>query len=368
MPRSRKPSSAPPASPASPPVQRSSRATRAGATLREIADQMGVAVSTVSRALAGHPAISSRTREDAIAAAAAAGYRMPSQHRGRVVGTKMVGVVVGALHNSFMTMLLQHLHDALQAAGYQVVLLIDPMTDADKLLAFRPLIEGYLDGLIFATATLDSPVVPELRRRGIPMVMVVRYVDGVDVDVVEIDNRQAGIDAVHHLHELGHRRIGLVMGPANTSTSRERAAGALQWLEEAGIGRDEVRLVWGDYTSEMGYSKAMAMIGGSEAVTAIVAGNDTIALGVLEAARRKGVSVPEQLSVIGFDDMPLAGSPIVGLTSIRQPVESMARTAAERLIHRMKPGGAAAGPTRDVLPIELIRRQTTGPVGPPGPR
>lgn len=337
------------------------RSARAGATLRQIADQLGIAVSSVSRALAGHPAISSQTRETVIAAAAQAGYRMPSQHRGRVVGTKMVGVVVGALHNSFMTLLLQHLHDALQASGYQVVLLIDPMTDVDRLLAFRPLIEGYLDGLIFATATLDSPVVPELRRRGIPMVMVVRYVDIVGVDIVEIDNVQAGIEAVRHLHELGHRRIGLVMGPANTSTSRDRVAGALQWLQQAGIERDAVRLVWGEYTSEMGYSKAMTLIDEPDAVTGIVAGNDTIALGVLEAARRRGLSVPEQLSVIGFDDMPLAGSPIIGLTSIRQPVESMARTAARRLVERMQPGAAATPALRDVLPIELIRRQTTGP-------
>jgi len=294
-------------------------------------------------------------------AAARAGYRIPSQGRGRVAGTKMIGVVVGALHNSFMTLLLQHLHNALHVAGYQVVLLIDPMTDAEQVLAFRPLIEGYLDGLIFATATLDSPMVIELRRRNIPMVMVVRYVDIVGVDIVEIDNVQAGIEAARHLHELGHRRIGLIMGPANTSTSRDRVAGAMGWLQQAGIDTQQVRLEWGDYTSDMGYSKAMAMIEGRDAVTGIVAGNDTIALGVLEAARRCRLDVPGQLSVIGFDDIPLAGSPIIGLTSIRQPVEAMARTAVRRLLDRIKPGTAAMPASRDVLPIELIRRQTTGP-------
>jgi LacI family transcriptional regulator len=334
---------------------------RSGATFREIAQQLNIAVSTVSRALSGHPAISARTREAVIAAAAQAGYRIPSQGRSRVAGTKMVGVVVGALHNSFMTLLLQHLHDALQSAGYQVVLLIDPMTDADQLLAFRPLIEGYLDGLIFATATLDSPVVAELRRRGLPIVLVVRNVDIVGVDIVEIDNVQAGIEAARHLYELGHRRIGLIMGPANTSTSRDRAAGAMEWLRQRGVDTNDVRLVWADYTSDMGYSKAMTMIDGPDVVSGIIAGNDTIALGVLEAAQRCGLKVPDQLSVIGFDDIPLAGSQIIGLTSIRQPVEAMARTAARRLIDRLKPGTASAPASRDVLPIELIRRQTTGP-------
>lgn len=331
-----------------------------GGTLRGIAAQLGLSVSTVSRALSGHPSISARTREAVIAAATQVGYRFPPQGRGRVGGTRMVGVVVGALHNTFMTLLLQHLHDDLQSAGYQVVLLIDPMTEAEPLLAFRPLIESYLDGLIFATATLDSPIVGEVRRRGIPAVLVVRSMDDVAVDTVEVDNFRAGEEAVRHLLTLGHRRLGFIMGPRNTSTSRNRMAGALRAMEQAGLDPQSAQLVWGEYTAEMGYSKAMAMLA-AEPVTAIVAGNDTIALGVLDAARRCGRSVPEELSVIGFDDMPLAGSPIVGLTSIRQPVAAMARTAARRLLDRMRPGHAITAPSHDVLPIELICRRTTGP-------
>ena len=332
-----------------------------GGTLRDIAAHLEVSVSTVSRALSGHPAISARTRESVIAAATQVGYRFPPQGRGRVAGTRMVGVVVGALHNTFMTLLLQHLHDALRSAGYQVVLLIDPMTEAEPLLAFRPLIESYLDGLIFATATLDSPVVGEVRRRGIPTVLVVRSVDDVDVDTVEVDNFRAGEEAVRHLLTLGHRRLGFIMGPQNTSTSRSRVAGAMRAMQQAGLDPEAAQLVWGEYTAEMGYSKAMTMLTVAQPVTAIVAGNDTIALGVLEAARRCGRQVPDELSVIGFDDMPLAGSPIVGLTSIRQPVEAMARTAARRLLERMRPGQAFSPPSHDVLPIELIRRGTTGP-------
>ncbi|MFD0667161.1 LacI family DNA-binding transcriptional regulator [Ramlibacter sp. MAHUQ-53] len=336
-------------------------ASRGGpGTLREIAGRLGLSVSTVSRALSGHPAISVRTRESVIAAATLVGYRFPTQSRGRVGGTRLVGVVVGALQNTFMTLLLQHLHDALQGAGYQVVLLIDPMTEPEPLLALRPLIDSYLDGLIFATATLDSPIVAEVRRRGIPTVLVVRSVDDVDVDIVEVDNFRAGQEAVHHLLDLGHRRLGFLMGPQNTSTSRDRMAGALQALREARLEPEPAHVAWGEYTSEMGYSRAMGLLAAPQPVTAIVAGNDTIALGVLEAARRCGRKVPDELSVIGFDDMPLAGSPIVGLTSIRQPVEAMARTAARRLLDRMRPGHAISPPAHDVLPIELIRRGTTG--------
>jgi LacI family transcriptional regulator len=329
--------------------------------LEDVAVRLGISVSTVSRSLAGHPAISSETRGAVQAVAAELGYRIPSRgRRTRKSATKLIGVVVGALHNRFMTLLLTHLHDALQEFDFQIMLMIDSMHDSENLLAFRPLIDGYLDGMIFATATLDSPVVAEMQRRGVPLVLVVRSVDDVRVDTVEIDNVHAGALAVEHLYQLGHRRIGLVMGPQNTSTSRDRAKGALKWLQDVGIQPASVPLIYGDYTSEAGYSSTMALLNNPNPVTAIVAGNDTVALGVLEAAKRQGISVPEKLSIIGFDDMPLAGSPLVGLTSIRQPVESMARTAARRLVERIRAAGMGP-PAHDVLPIQLVRRETTGP-------
>ncbi|GJH26489.1 LacI family DNA-binding transcriptional regulator [Caballeronia novacaledonica] len=339
------------------------RAKASKVRLEDVAERLGISVSTVSRSLAGHPAISSETRGAVQAVAAELGYRMPSQGRStRKSATKLIGVVVGALHNRFMTLLLTHLHDALQEFDYQITLMIDSMNDADNLLAFRPLIDGYLDGMIFATATLDSPVVAEMQRRGIPLVLVVRSVDDVKVDTVEVDNVHAGALAVEHLYQLGHRRVGLIMGSQNTSTSRDRVKGALQWLAGAGVSPTSVPLIYCDYTSEAGYSSAIAMLSEEARVTGIVAGNDTIALGVLEAAKRQSIAVPQQLSIIGFDDMPLAGSPLVGLTSIRQPVEAMARTAARRLVERIRAGGMGA-PVHDVLPIQLVRRDTTGPMG-----
>ena len=328
--------------------------------LQDIAEHLGVAVSTVSRALSGHKAISVDTKNAVRAAATELGYRVPTQGRAtRRPRTKLVGVVVGALHNSFMTTLLTHLHDALQEQGYMVTLLIDSMHDTEQLLTLRPFIDSYLEGLIFATATLDSPVVAEMVRRGVPTVLVVRSVDDVAVDIVEVDNVHAGCEAMRHLHEMGHRSIGMAMGPRNTSTSRDRVQGCLKWLSAVGIEPHQVPVVWGDYTTESGYSSTIQLLDQPQQVTAIVAGNDMIALGVLEAARRRSIDVPRQLSVIGFDDMPLAGSPLVSLTSIQLPVRAMARMAAHRLVERIR--GRGGLPVRDVLPIQVVKRETTGP-------
>ncbi len=331
-------------------------------TLEGVAVVAGVSASTVSRALAGNPAISAPTRQLVHDTAAAMGYRLPTQGRkARKQATKIVGLVIGALHNSFMTSLLEYLHDAFHESGYHVTLIIDSMNEASSLQTLRPLIDGFLDGLVFATASLDSPVVSELKRRGIPLVLVVRSVDEQGVDIVEIDNSHAGAEAARHLYELGHRNIGLVMGQRDTSTSRDRAEGALQWLENQGIPREGVPLIFGEYTLESGYSNTILLMALPTPVSAIIAGNDTIAMGVLDAAKRRGIAVPRQLSVIGFDDIPLAGSPLVALTTIRQPVEAMARTAARRLVQRMQ--GDTFSPSRhDILPIQLIQRDTTGPV------
>ncbi len=166
-------------------------------------------------------------------------------------------------------------------------------------------------------------------------------------------------EAARHLHELGHRSIGMVMGPRDTSTSRDRSEGALQWLEKHDIPRKDVPIIFGEYTTESGYSSTVSLIAQPQPVSAIIAGNDTIAMGVLDAAKRRGIAVPRQLSVIGFDDIPLAGSPLLALTTIRQPVEAMARIAARRLVERIQ-GDRFSPATLDILPIQLIQRDTTG--------
>lgn len=333
-----------------------------GVRLRDLAAELNLSASTVSRALSGSDGISAKTREVVEKTAAAMGYAAPRRRpKKRKINTRMIGLVVSDLHNRFMTLLLEYIHDALLESGYHVTLIIDSMnsmTDTTALSMFRPLIDNYLDGLILGSVTLDTVFVQELQQLGVPLVLVARSLDAVNVDIVEADNIRGGAEAARHLYELGHRKIGLAMGPANTSTSRDRAGGAQQYLQSVGLPRESIRLVYDAYTSEAGYSCAVQMLAEDHPVTAILAGNDTIALGVLDAARRMSIEVPTRLSVIGFDDVPFAGSPLVGLTTIQHPAQEMARTAARRILDRIK-NGPLAPATRDVFPTQLVKRNTT---------
>lgn len=154
------------------------------------------------------------------------------------------------------------------------------------------------------------------------------------------------------------------VGCADTGSSqwarptRQPAAGALQYLHSVGLPAEAIRVVYDSYTAEAGYSCTVQMLAEEQPVTAILAGNDTITLGVLDAAKRMGIDVPTRLSVIGFDDVPFAGSPLIGLTTIQHPAQEMARTAARRILDRIK-NAPLAPATRDVFPIQLVKRNTT---------
>ncbi len=279
--------------------------------------------------------------------------------------TRTVGVLlsVDQLHNRFMTMVLEHIHQDMLEFRYHVVVLIDPMNsanDAGHLSTFRPIIDEYLEGMILLSATTDSFMVRELQRLGVPVLLAVRSMDDSKVDIVEPDNIFGGAEIMRHLYELGHRRIGLVMGPENSSTSRDRAKGALSYLRERGVPAENTPVMWNTFSYESGYSCASQMLSLQNRVTAIMAGGDSIALGVLDAARTKNIDVPSQLSVVGFDNIPLSGSRLIGLTTIDSSAKELARVVCRRMLDRIR-NGVLTPVTRDVMPVHLIRRDTTSP-------
>jgi LacI family transcriptional regulator len=350
------------ASTASPGSGRRRRSPTLGATTSTVAEVAGVSQATVSRALRGDPRVREETRRRVHEAAAAVGYRPPGLPAWKP-RSRTIGVVVSDLLNPFFPSLLTPVHDELRLLGYSVVLFAERTDIPTGQEALHNLLDRSIDGVLVTTATLDSRLSEALSGRDLPVVLLNRYVDGMDVDRVVADNQQGGRIVGRHVVDLGHRRLGVIRGPANTSTSRDRHSGLLAVLEEAGIELDPRMLREGPYSHQSGYQNAQELLRLPSPPTALVCGNDVIAFGAIDAARALGLDVPGDVSILGFDDVPMAAWEVFQLTTVRQPLSEMARTAARLLVERIE-HDSAIGPGRERLfATSLVRRSTSRPVG-----
>ena len=330
-------------------------------TLRDVASEAGVAESTASRALAGHPGVAESTRERILKVAEKLGYRKSRKSASEASGRRgLVGVVVGALHNSFFSIVVDRIHAELDTLGYDAMLIVDESVDTGSRRKIQSLIDTAFDGIILTTAFIGSPIVDFLLDRRIPIVLAVRSNKLGNVDVVESDNRIAGIEAARHLLELGHRRIGLILGPQEVSTSVDRYEGCIEELDRASLRPRENHVIWGGYSHESGYSGLVRIMNTASPPTAVFCANDVIAIGALEASRKMGLSVPGDLSIIGIDDIPVASWSMIGLTTIRLPIAEIGTLAVRRLVDRIG-HGRIDGVQHDILPTSFVRRSTTAP-------
>lgn len=329
-------------------------------TSHDVAALAGVSQPTVSRALRGDARVSEATRQRVRDAAAKLGY-IPSE-RGRSLSTRRtrrVGVVVDDLSNPFYLQLLDVLHRELESNDTKMVMLTSP---PDELERAERLVDGSIDGAVLTTTRIGSPAPAELQRRGFPFVLLNREVDDAQADCCVADNHEGGRLVAAELARLGHRDVGAILGPAHTSTGRDREAGFRAGLAEHGLQMADTHARRGEFSFDSGYRELTAMATAGDLPSAVFCGNDVVALGALNAASANGLDVPGDLTVIGFDDIEMAGWDLIGLTTVRQDMERMARTAATLLVERI------ADPERPhervCVPAELVARGTHGP--PPG--
>ena len=333
-------------------------------TSRDVAREAGVSQPTVSRALSGDPRISERTRTLVVEAAQRLGYFPNTAARTLITKrTSTVGVVVGDVSNLFFAQQLNALYYALQANGYRMVLFQESTDHRETGEDVVPLLLGNaLDGVIFTTGGLTSAIPKLLAEKGLPVVLLNRYIEGIAADRIIADNFGGGRLAARYLVELGHRRIGLITGPQSTSTTRDRQRGFRSGLEEFGLHNPEELCRSGLYSFESGHQLCLELLENDQPPTAIFCANDVIALGALNAATAAGVKVPEELSIIGFDDLKVSEWERIGLSTIHQPIAYMAETASRMLIERVEL--TYKGPPRlETLPVHLVKRQTTAPPG-----
>jgi len=326
-------------------------------TSHDVAALAGVSQPTVSRALRGDARVSEATQERVADAAAKLGY-IPSE-RGRSLSTRRtrrVGVVVDDLSNPFYLQLLDALHRELETQDTKMLMLTSPPGGRERA---ERLVDDSIDGVVLTTMRVGSPVPAELERRGFPFVLLNREVDGVNADCCVADNVQGGRLVADELARLGHRAVGAIFGPAHTSTGRDRETGFRAGLAEHGLRLDDAHARRGEFSFESGYRELMALADGADTPSAVFCGNDVVALGALNAASARGLDVPRDLTVIGFDDIEMASWELVGLTTVRQDLAQMARTAAGLLMERI--ANQTGAPERVCLPTQLIARRTHGP-------
>jgi LacI family transcriptional regulator len=325
----------------------------------DIAREAGVSQANVSRVINGSDRVAPETRQRVMEIVQRLGYAPNAIARGLVTSrTQLVGVIVSDVTNPFYPELLEAISARLADHGLKMLFYNTGRGGADGGY-IRFLQEHRVEGFIFASATLDSTVVRELAERSVPLVLTNRYVDDVDCDIVVGDNAGGAASAARHLLEFGHRRIAIIEGTPNTSTSRDRVASFRDELTRAGVGVPDELVARGDFLHDQAYRATNELLALRDRPSAIFCANDIMAIGALNAARSAGVRIPEEVSIVGFDAIAMSQWDAFRLTTVRQPQAEMARAAVDRLEKRIATPDVRS--ERLVFATELLVGSSTGP-------
>jgi DNA-binding LacI/PurR family transcriptional regulator len=328
--------------------------------LAEVARKVGVSEATVSRVLNEKPGVSDATRKAVLTALDVLGYERPTKLRGE--RARLVGLVLPELQNPIFPAFAEVICGALAQNGYTPVLCTQTAGGISESDYVDLLLQQQVSGVVFvggAYAQQDASHehYARLTELNLPTVLVNARVESLDFATVSCDDSVATEQAMNHLRQLGHTRIGMLLGPRDHMPSKRKLASARRIALEWGEPLAENLIVHSLYSLEAGQAAASRLL--NAGVTAIVCASDPMALGAIRAVRRAGLSVPRDVSVIGYDDSALMNSTEPPLTTVRQPIEPMGRTIIELLLRQISSDSA----TSDELFFEpeLVVRGSTGP-------
>jgi len=329
------------------------------ATIKDVAERAGVSITTVSHVLNQTRFVSEELRASVLAAMEELNYRpnvlARSLRRGE---TKTLGLVVPDNSNPFFAEIARVVEDVGFARGYSVILCNSDGQPKKEAAYIEVLIAKQVDGVIFIAAGSDPQHLEEFTLAGIPVVVADREIPQDLADVVLVDNEQGGYDATRYLLDLGHRRIACITGPSHLTPSADRVRGYRRALAEAGIAGDEDLIVPGDFRSHGGEVAMGRLLGLQNPPSAVLACNDLMAIGAMRAIGAAGLRIPEDISLIGFDDIDIASAVSPALTTVAQPIEALASEAASCLLARVQTKGHSEPRKRIVLATRLVIRDS----------
>lgn len=327
-------------------------------TIKDVAALAGVSFTTVSHVLNNTRPVSAQARARVLAAVDEIGYLPSAVARSlRRSETKIVGVLVPNVRNPFFAELVVGVEEWCRQAGYSVFLCNSDNDPKHQQAYLRTLLEKRIDGLLLSSAGDTETLADTFRHARVPVVTVDRLVPGARADRVSVNNQLGAFEAVKHLLDLGHRRIGCVSGPGEFEVTQERVAGWRQALSAFGLEARTDWLVESDFSTAGGYQAVKALLTRQPELSAVFAANDMMAMGALRAAAELGLAVPGQLSLVGFDAIELGGFVYPALTSVGCSIRELGREAGRALIERIENPQA---PYKDLqLTPQLVLREST---------
>ena len=326
--------------------------------LSDVAYKAGVSEATVSRVLNGKPGVSARARESVLSAVDMLGYARPAQLRTERV--RLIGLILPELQNPIFPAFAEVVAGALARQGFTPVLCTRTYGGITEPEYVDLLISQQASGVVFAgglyaEAHANHDHYARLAERNLPVVLVNAAVDSLPFATVACDDDSAAEQAFNHLVSLGHTRIGMVLGPLDHVPSQRKLSAAKRVASSGRLELTDDRIARANFSVEGGQAAAGPLMRGG--VTGVICASDPLALGVIQAARRAGLSVPADVSVVGYDDSRLMRFTDPALTTIRQPIEAMGRAVVERIVAQINGHSEFGG--RLLFEPELIVRAST---------
>jgi len=332
-------------------------------TLKDVARVAGVSIATVSRVLNGHEYVSDETRHKVLSTVEELGYR-PSQLAIslRTGKSRVFGLIISDIGNPYFASVVRGIEDIAYNNGYSIILCNSDEDPEKEELYINVFLDSSVSGAIVACAREDSVCSKKLLDGSIPVVAMDRRISNLDVDTVVTNNVKGAYDAVTHLIEQGHRRIGYIGGPVHTTTGKERWEGYKKALMDHGVELDPELVKVGNFKQQSGQEAARELLNEEGRPSALFTANNLMTLGALNAIHEEGLKIPEQIAIVGFDDLPWAQSLDPPLTAVQQSAYELGRTAADLLIKRInKPKRPITNVTLDT---NLIVRKSSGAKSP----
>jgi LacI family transcriptional regulator len=327
-------------------------------TIQDVAKLAGVSPITVSRVLNNSGYASEETRARVEAAVAELGYVPNTLARGlRSKRTNTLALVMTDITNPYFTLIARGVEDTASNSGYTVIFCNTDESETEEEKYLRILVQKQVDGILLVPACSNPQSLKFMRSNEIPFVLIDRRVPGTPSDLVRSDSEQGAYNLTRHLIEWGHKRIVTITGPREVSTSQDRASGYQRAMKEAGLA-DSIQVYYGSFTQDSGYEFTSQALALRLRPTAIFGGNNFISIGIFKALRDASLSVPEDMSVVGFDDLPASLLINPFLTVAAQPAYQMGCQATELLLKRIA-GQLPEASQEIVLPTELILRRSS---------